>query len=122
MAQHDEASEDRSVVSFEHIQKNLVDDTNNMNRIFWGEAESITNEKINIINVGVNSRISCFNKITMEGAKRVKEMIGFDAVDTIASNDDIPEWTFNATTGLEIDESLHWDGINRTGSYLTTVI
>jgi hypothetical protein len=63
-----------------------------------------------------------FNKITMEGAKRVKEMIGFDAVDTIASNDDIPEWTFNATTGLEIDESLHWDGINRTGSYLTTVV
>lgn len=82
----------------------------------------ITSRKDNVLGFSPLESKEEFNRVMMEGAKRVKEMVGFDAVDTVASNDDIPEWTFNATTGLEIDKSLHWDGIERTGSYLTTAI
>jgi len=30
----------------------------------------------------------------------------------------MPEWDFNAETGLEIDEDLKWDGVTYSGSYL----
>lgn len=32
-----------------------------------------------------------------------------------------PDWEFNDTTGMEIDEQLGWDGINFTGSTIIPV-
>lgn len=30
----------------------------------------------------------------------------------------LPYWTFHRETGMEVDEELEWDGVNKTGSYL----
>lgn len=43
--------------------------------------------------------------------------VGYKDEDANPNNE--PVWTFNASTGGEIDRELGWDGVEKSGSYLT---